>query len=127
LDPPHAEAATFGGILATDAHGPARIGHGTARDWLIGIAVVDAQGRLIKGGGKVVKNVTGYDLPKLHVGALGTLGVIVEATFKVRPRPAREEPLTIRCRDAADAVSLASALLDVDAPPLWLEVSGTDA
>jgi glycolate oxidase FAD binding subunit len=60
---------------------------GTSRDWLIGIEIVDARGRRVRGGGKVVKNVTGYDLPKLHTGALGTLGVIVEATFKVAPRP----------------------------------------
>lgn len=87
LDPPHENQATVGGILATDAFGASRLGHGTARDWLIGITVVDGQGRVVRGGGKVVKNVTGYDLPKLHVGALGTLGVIVEATFKVAPRP----------------------------------------
>lgn len=87
LDPPHSETATIGGILATDAWGPSRLGFGTARDWLIGIAVVDGQGRRVQGGGKVVKNVTGYDLPKLHTGALGTLGVIVEATFKVAPLP----------------------------------------
>ena len=89
LDPPQAEHATMGGILATNAWGPSRLLYGTARDWLIGLSVVDAKGRLIKGGGKVVKNVTGYDLPKLHVGALGTLGVIVEATFKVSPLPER--------------------------------------
>jgi glycolate oxidase FAD binding subunit len=87
LDPPHPNRATLGGILATDAFGASSLAHGTARDWLIGILVVDAQGRTVKGGGKVVKNVTGYDLPKLHIGALGTLGVIVEATFKVAPRP----------------------------------------
>lgn len=90
LDPPDAETATVGGILATNAFGPLRLGYGTARDWLIGLKVIDAQGRLIKGGGKVVKNVTGYDLPKLHIGALGTLGVIVEATFKVSPKPDRK-------------------------------------
>jgi glycolate oxidase FAD binding subunit len=87
LDPSHAERATIGGILATNAYGPSCLGHGTARDWLIGLTVIDAAGRLVKGGGRVVKNVTGYDLPKMHVGALGTLGVIVEATFKVAPRP----------------------------------------
>lgn len=87
LDPPDRAHATVGGILATNAWGPLRLGYGTARDWLIGLTVVDAQGRLIKGGGKVVKNVTGYDLPKLYVGALGTLGVTVEATFKVAPQP----------------------------------------
>ncbi|GAB4460431.1 MAG: FAD-binding oxidoreductase [Armatimonadaceae bacterium] len=87
LDPPHSHRATLGGILATDAYGASAQGHGTARDWLIGITVVDGAGRIVRGGGKVVKNVTGYDLPKLHIGALGTLGIIVEATFKVAPRP----------------------------------------
>ena len=87
LDAAHAQTATMGGIIATNAWGTGRTGYGTVRDWLIGLTVVDAQGRLVKGGGKVVKNVTGYDTPKLHVGALGTLGVIVEATFKVAPRP----------------------------------------
>jgi len=96
LDPPHAETATIGGILATNAFGPSCLGHGTARDWLIGICVVDAQGRFVKGGGKVVKNVTGYDLPKMHVGALGTLGVIVEATFKVAPRPEAVRTVVLR-------------------------------
>ena len=93
LDPPHSAAATVGGILATNAFGAGSAGYGTPRDWLIGITVVDAQGRLVRGGGKVVKNVTGYDLPKLHIGALGTLGVIVEATFKVAPRPDTSQPL----------------------------------
>ncbi len=87
LDPPQAERATVGGVLATNAFGPLRLGYGTSRDWLVGIRVIDAGGKQVCGGGKVVKNVTGYDLPKLHIGALGTLGVIVEATFKTSPRP----------------------------------------
>jgi glycolate oxidase FAD binding subunit len=87
LDPPQAERASIGGILATNAFGPLRLGYGTARDWLVGIRVIDADAKQVCSGGKVVKNVTGYDLPKLHVGALGTLGVIVEATFKTSPRP----------------------------------------
>ncbi len=94
LDPGQGERATIGGILATNAWGPSRLLYGTARDWLIGLSLVEAQGRVVKGGGKVVKNVTGYDLPKLHVGALGTLGVIVEATFKVAPLP--EDSLVLR-------------------------------
>ena len=102
LDPPQAERATIGGILATNAYGPMRVGYGTARDWLIGLTVVDAAGRLIHGGGKVVKNVTGYDTPKLHIGALGTLGVIVEATFKVAPLPEAAEALLIDLRSADD-------------------------
>lgn len=96
LDPPYADRATMGGIIATDACGPSRVGYGSVRDWLIGLTVVDPQGRVVKGGGKVVKNVTGYDLPKLHVGALGTLGVIVEATFKVAPKPETTRALLFR-------------------------------
>ncbi|HVK06828.1 MAG TPA: FAD-binding oxidoreductase [Armatimonadaceae bacterium] len=104
LDPPQPERATIGGALATNAFGPSRIGHGTARDWLIGLSVVDAQGRVIRGGGKVVKNVTGYDLPKLHIGALGTLGVIVEATFKVAPKPEAHRTVLVRRGAASGSV-----------------------
>ncbi|MES2462192.1 MAG: FAD-binding oxidoreductase, partial [Armatimonadota bacterium] len=102
LDPPYGDRATLGGIIATDAFGPSRVGYGGVRDWLIGLTVVDAQGRVVKGGGKVVKNVTGYDLPKLHVGALGTLGVIVEATFKVAPKPEATRALLFRLTRAGN-------------------------
>ena len=126
LDPPRAARTTVGGLLAANLSGPLRATQGTARDLLLGIRVVGGGGALVSGGGRVVKNVAGYDLPKLHIGALGTLGAIVEATFKVRPRPAREEALVIACRDAADAAELASAFLDVDAPPFWIEIDGAD-
>jgi len=86
LDLPH---VTVGGLLATNASGPARHAHGTARDLVIGMTVVLADGSLVKSGGRVVKNVAGYDMAKLHIGALGTLGVIVQASFKVAPLPAR--------------------------------------
>ena len=86
LDPADAERATVGGVLATNACGPRRHLYGTARDVLIGVTVVTADGSIVKGGGKVVKNVAGYDLPKLFIGSYGTLGVIVEATVKLRPR-----------------------------------------
>ncbi|MBC8101029.1 MAG: FAD-binding oxidoreductase [Cytophagales bacterium] len=113
LDPPHADRATMGGIIAMDACGPSRVGYGRVRDWLIGLTVVDPQGRVVKGGGKVVKNVTGYDLPKLHVGALGTLGVLVEATFKVAPRPETTCALLFRLTRAnSDTIApLLTALL----------------
>ena len=110
LDPPQPDQATIGGILATNACGLLQLGYGTARDWLIGISVVDAQGRLVKGGGKVVKNVTGYDLPKLHIGALGTLGVIVEATFKVSPRPESARTLVAQATPASDLTTAATRL-----------------
>ena len=87
LEAPLADRATLGGILAANANGPLRYSYGPARDWLIGISVVSADGVETKAGGKVVKNVTGYDLNKLYTGSLGTLGVIVEATFKLAPLP----------------------------------------
>ena len=87
LDPPDAERATVGGVLAANAAGPRRHLYGTARDLLIGVTVVTADGAVVKGGGKVVKNVAGYDLPKLFIGSYGTLGIIVEATVKLRPLP----------------------------------------
>ena len=87
LEAPLADRATLGGILAANANGPLRYSYGPARDWLIGISVVSAAGVETKAGGKVVKNVTGYDLNKLYTGSLGTLGVIVEATFKLAPLP----------------------------------------
>ncbi len=87
LDAPLAERATIGGILAANAVGPRRLGFGGPRDRLIGVRVVDAQGTVFKGGGRVVKNVAGYDLNKLFIGSAGTLGIIVEATFKLSPVP----------------------------------------
>jgi len=86
LDPPP-PAATLGGIVAANASGPRRLRFGTARDLLIGITVVLADGTVARAGGKVVKNVAGYDLGKLFTGSLGTLGVIVEVTFRLHPRP----------------------------------------
>lgn len=89
LNPP-GEDATLGGILAANASGPWRHAHGSARDWTIGMRVVTADGRVTRAGGRVVKNVAGYDLCKLYIGSLGTLGVIVEATFKLAPLPKAE-------------------------------------
>ncbi|MCH8065276.1 MAG: FAD-binding oxidoreductase [Chloroflexi bacterium] len=85
--------ATIGGALAAAAGGPSQHAYGLARDWLLGCRIAQADGVLVRGGGRVVKNVAGYDLPRLIVGSLGTLGVIVEATFKLTPLPATEETL----------------------------------
>jgi glycolate oxidase FAD binding subunit len=90
LDPARPHASTIGGLIATGAAGPYRARYGTMRDLLVGLTVVRADGTVVKGGGRVVKNVTGYDIPKLHVGALGTLGVVVEAHLRLHPRPAEE-------------------------------------
>lgn len=84
-DPPASPEATIGGLLAVNASGPLRLGHGPPRDWVLGMQVVLGDGRPVRSGGKVVKNVAGYDAHKLHIGALGTLGVITEVTFKLAP------------------------------------------
>jgi glycolate oxidase FAD binding subunit len=102
LDPPHPEAATVGGILAANLNGPRRMAYGGVRDLVIGMRMVLAGGEQIKSGGKVVKNVAGYDMCKLFTGSLGTLGVITEATFKMTPLP--EAQATVLARGAAGAV-----------------------
>ena len=87
LDPPRADTATVGGVIALGRGGSRRATYGSVRDWLIGCTLIRADGTRVKGGGQVVKNVSGYDLPKLFSGSLGTLGCIVEATLKLRPLP----------------------------------------
>lgn len=101
VEAPIPNRATIGGILATGATGPRRFAYGTPRDWLIGIGVVGADGNESKAGGRVVKNVTGYDLNKLYTGSLGTLGVIVEATFKLSPAPLYARALIASFRSAS--------------------------
>src|SRR4029450_3587776 len=116
------ERTTIGGLVAANLSGPLRASQGTVRDLLLGLTVVGAGGVVGRRGGGVGKNVAGYDLPKLHVGALGTVGVIVEATFKVRPRPEREAGVVIACRTPASAADVALAVRDAF-DPLWLEVA----
>ncbi len=112
LDPPCDAEATIGGVVAVNACGPRRHAFGTARDWLIGTRVVHADGTVSKSGGRVVKNVTGYDMHKLYVGSLGTLGVLVEATLKIAPLPHSESTLTIACRSAEQGADLILAAHD---------------
>ncbi len=107
IDVPDAGRATLGGAMAINASGPRRYGLGTLRDYVIGISVVNDEGQEVKAGGRVVKNVAGYDLCKLHVGALGTLGVISQVTLKLKPRPEGHALVTLGC--AAGGVG---ALLD---------------
>lgn len=87
LDPPGVKAASLGAIIACNSSGALRCGYGTPRDYVIGLKLAHADGRQSKSGGRVVKNVAGYDLNKLYVGSYGTLAVITEATFKLRPLP----------------------------------------
>ncbi len=87
VDIPFPDRATLGGAIAANASGPRRYGLGTLRDYVIGISVVNDEGQEIKGGGRVVKNVAGYDLMKLYTGSLGTLGIITQVTLKLKPLP----------------------------------------
>ena len=123
LDPPLPERATVGGMIAANLTGPCRFSQGTVRDFLIGLRVARADGTLIKGGGQVVKNVAGYDVPKLYCGSLGTLGVIVEATFQVRPRPQSQALLAVECASAEQAGAAALRLAGSDVQPFLVELA----
>jgi glycolate oxidase FAD binding subunit len=94
LDPPEPRA-TVGGVVAADASGPRRLRYGTVRDLIIGVTVVLADGTVAKAGGKVVKNVAGYDLAKLFCGSLGTLGMVAEVIFRLHPLPEAAAVVTL--------------------------------
>jgi glycolate oxidase FAD binding subunit len=113
LDPPW--PGTIGGLLATGVAGPLRLRYGTPRDLAIGITVVRADGTVASSGGKVVKNVAGYDLGKLFAGSYGTLGLIVEAAFRLHPLPAATAFVTL---DAADADAAQAAVAAAAQSPL---------
>ncbi len=93
---PRDPAATIGGILACGLSGWRRLRHGPLRDHVLEVRFVTAQGRLVKAGGPTVKNVTGYDLPRLLVGSFGTLGVLAQVTLRCRPRPAAASVVLVR-------------------------------
>jgi glycolate oxidase FAD binding subunit len=118
LDPFNSPGHTVGGLLATGWTGPLRLRFGSPRDFLIGIRVALPDGKLASGGGRVVKNVSGYDMMKLHYGALGSLGVIVAASFKVFPKPLRDATVSSGggWNAAAHAMStqVAPSALEVD-------------
>ena len=127
LDPPDAHVATVGGVLSANAAGPRRHLYGTARDLLIGVTVVCADGAIVHGGGKVVKNVAGYDLPKLFVGAFGSLGVIVEATVKLRPTPDAEILVAVRFGSLKDCGLAGRAVTASDLLPSALDLVDGEA
>jgi glycolate oxidase FAD binding subunit len=110
LDPPLPGRATVGGIVAANAFGPLRTRYGSVRDLIVGISIVRADGVIAHGGGKVVKNVAGFDLPKLMVGSLGTLGMIATATFRLHPLPESSETLLMKNRSAAAVRNLIAEL-----------------
>jgi glycolate oxidase FAD binding subunit len=123
FDPPRAAETTIGGLVAANAAGPSRLAFGTVRESLIGIRALLADGTLVKSGGRVVKNVAGYDVQKLLVGSLGTLGVIVEATFKLQPRPRTMKIVGWRGAGLVELVRAGLRLADATNPPRAVEVS----
>ena len=138
FDPPLVdEGATIGGTVAAGMSGPGRLRYGGVRDFIIGIGFVDGTASHVHGGGRVVKNAAGFDLPRLLVGSMGRLGIITDVTFKVFPAPAAWRSLRITCRDLDDALvctaELSRAPLDLDAlelePPatLVIRVAGDEA
>ncbi len=124
VDPPIGPEATIGGILATRAFGPHRFSFRTIADSLLGVTVVTADGRVTKAGGRVVKNVSGYELGRLYSGSMGTLAVIVEATFKVQPLARTRQAFLATCRDAKAAQKEVRRLLASGVQPAFLELVG---
>jgi len=113
---------TVGGALATGASGPTRLAHGTLRDLLIGVTVVRADGVVARAGGRVVKNVAGYDLGKLMIGSFGTLAVVTEAVFRLHPVPAERRFVTVPVADPVDAGRLTQEVVHSQVVPGALEV-----
>jgi glycolate oxidase FAD binding subunit len=127
VDPPEVgNGATVGGIVATNSSGPRRYRYGTIRDLIIGITVVLADGTVAKAGGKVVKNVAGYDLSKLFTGSLGTLGVIAECNFRLHPRPETARTVAVELPDTASAGAASQAILHAQIVPSAVELLWSD-
>lgn len=123
LDPPLPEQATLGGTLAVGSGGPLQTRYGLPRDLVLGMTVLRADGELVKAGGRVVKNVTGYDLVRLWCGSLGTLGIITEMALRVLPLPETVD-LEVEVPDAVSGMALAHALSGADTRPEVAEVVG---
>jgi len=118
------ERTTVAELIGRNLSGPLRASQGTVRDYLIGLTWTAADGARVSSGGRVVKNVAGYDLAKMHVGAGGTLGTLVEATFKVRPLPEREIALGFACASAREGAEQALDVRDLVEPAWCVVTSG---
>src|SRR5205085_1751730 len=112
LDPLWPDRSTVGGVIATNDSGSLRHAFGSLRDLILGVTVAPPDGALARSGGKVVKNVAGYDLPKLMVGAFGTLGVVTSATFRLHPLPAATRTFPFVAPSARDAGRFVLAVRD---------------
>jgi glycolate oxidase FAD binding subunit len=126
-DPALPERATVGGLLATGVYGPHRHGYGGLRDYCIGVRFVTGDARKAKGGGRVVKNVAGYDMMKLLVGSWGTLGIITSASFKLFPAPRQTRTFVSEFPSAAEALAFRNRMLHSPLDPICLEVISPEA
>ena len=122
IDPPHQDKLTIDELLNRNPSGPRRFGYGTIREHVIGIKAVLADGRVIQNGGKVVKNVAGFDLCKLFVGSRWSLGIIIEATFKLRPLPSREIFLIQEFNDLSNAAASLKDILESELAPIVIDL-----
>lgn len=122
IDVPQADRATIGGVIATNWNGPRRFGQGTVRDYVLGISAVDGRGMPFKGGGRVVKNVAGYDFCKLLTGSLGTLGVISQVTLRLKPIPEQSALVACSLPDPAKAETLLAGLITSQTTPTAIEL-----
>jgi glycolate oxidase FAD binding subunit len=127
LDPIGGVSRSIGGALASGASGPLRFRYGTGRDLLLGVRLVQADGTITWGGAKVVKSVTGYDVPKLMVGSLGTLGIMVEATLRLHPRPPAHGSWLVSHRSGEHAAGFVAAIIDSPLEPDRLAVVNGEA
>jgi glycolate oxidase FAD binding subunit len=126
LDPSLPAETTIGGIVATAVSGPRRLRYGGVRDQIIGVRIVRADGVVAKGGGKVVKNVAGFDLPKLFTGSLGTLGVIINATFRLYPIPASSSTVFLSAPDFGQLCDLAMQITGTTLVPSAITLAGSN-
>ena len=122
MDPPQADKATIGGIIATNAAGPRRLLYRLPRDLILGVRMVAPTGDMVGSGGKTVKNVSGYDVSKLAVGSLGSLGIICEITFKLLPLPEKMETLLFSFKSFDAASAFADQIFETSLLPAAVEV-----
>ena len=122
LNPPYAERCTIGGIVATNTSGSFRLRHGTARNQVLGMRVVHANGTVVKSGGKVVKNVAGYDLNKLYIGAFGTLGIIIEVALKLSPIPPRQAIVAAEFQNIQNAINTGLNIVSSQTLPIFVNL-----
>ncbi|MGC4004257.1 MAG: FAD-binding oxidoreductase [Pirellulales bacterium] len=124
IDVPLPEQATLGGAIACDASGPRRYGRGTLRDYLIGVTAIDGEGRLFRAGGRVVKNVAGYDFCRLLIGSHGMLGIVMQATLKVVPRAETSAAVTLPIEDWERLGAVLDQLAESTTRPVAIEALG---